>query len=205
MATAVLIIDMQNAFFEEPVLRGQQDRVVSECNRLIAAAARARVRVLMVCTEHERDKSTWTLSMLEDDQGFIFRGSNQAEVVPGLHAAELPRLVKTRDSAFMATDLLLRLRNWDVDRLLLTGVATQNCIAQTAADAFANNFHVAFARDALATDNRKFAQAMLGILSEEYRQPVLDREDVLALLRDASEVAQHRRRTWFCTRLAAQD
>jgi len=189
LATAVLIIDMQNAFFEAPALRGQQDRVVSECNSLIAAAARARIRVLMVCTEHERDKSTWTLSMLEDDQGFIFRGSSQAELVPGLQAEGLPRLVKTRDSAFMASDLLLRLRNWNVDRLLLAGVSTQNCIAQTASDAFANNFHVAFARNALAADNQEFAEAMLGILSEEYRQPVLDRDGVLALLQDASEAA----------------
>lgn len=189
MATAVLIVDMQNAFFEAPALREQQDRVVSECNALIAAAARSGVHVLMVCTEHERDKSTWTLSMLEDDQGFIFRGSSQAELVPGLRAAELPRLVKTRDSAFMATDLLLRLRNWNIDRLLLAGVATQNCIAQTASDAFANNFHVAFARNALATDNPEFAQAMLGILSEEYRQQVLDREAVLDLLQSAPGAA----------------
>jgi nicotinamidase-related amidase len=189
LTTAVLIIDMQNAFFESPQLRGQQERVVRECNAVIAAAVRSGHRVLVVCTEHERDKSTWTLSMLEDDQGFIFRGSNQAEVVPGLEAADLPRLVKTRDSAFVGTDLLLRLRNWDVDRLILAGVATQNCVAQTAADAFANNFHVAFARNALASDNQEFADAMLGVLSDEYRQPVLDREEILSLFSAGRENA----------------
>jgi nicotinamidase-related amidase len=182
MTTAVLVIDMQNAYFEYPELRQQQDRMVRECNHLIDAAVAAEVPVLMVCTEHERDKSTWTLSMLDDDQGFIFTGSGQADFVSGLKTADLPRVVKTRDSAFVHTDLILRLRNWGVDQLVLAGVATHNCVAQTAADAFANNFRVVFAKDALASTNDEYADTVMKVLSEEYRQPVLGRSEVFELL-----------------------
>ena len=68
--------------------------------------------------------------------------------------------------------MLLRLRNWDVSTLVLAGVATHNCVAQTAADAFANNFRVRFAREALASTNEDYEKAILQMLSDEYRQPV---------------------------------
>ncbi|MCC3275653.1 MULTISPECIES: cysteine hydrolase family protein [unclassified Arthrobacter] len=178
MSAALMVIDMQNAYFESPALQKHQERVVEKTNELIGLAKAAGVPVLMVCTEHERDKSTWTLSMLDDDQGFIFSGSEQADFVPGLDHADLPRLVKTRDSAFVGTDVLLRLRNWDVQTLVLAGVATHNCVAQTAADAFANNFRVRFAREALASTNEEYEEAILRMLSDEYRQPVQSNADL---------------------------
>lgn len=111
--------------------------------------------------------------MLEDDQGFIFRGSAQAEFVPGLATGNLPHLLKTRDSAFVGTDLLLRLRNWDVDTIVLAGVSTHNCIAQTGADAFAHNLRVIYAAEATASENARDAAAVQDILCREYRQKVL--------------------------------
>ena len=37
---AVLIIDMQNAFFEDPVLGRRQQNTVQACNALITAASK---------------------------------------------------------------------------------------------------------------------------------------------------------------------
>ena len=170
---AVLIIDMQNAFFEDPVLQRQRGDVVAACNRLITAAQESGAKVLLVKTEHEKDKSTWTLNMLEDDQGFIFRGTQQAEFVTGLGTDSLPQLVKTRDSAFLGTDLLWRLRNWGVETLVLAGISTHNCIAQTAADAFAYNFRVIYADEATGSENAEASAAVQQILCREYRQQVL--------------------------------
>ncbi|WP_189016767.1 cysteine hydrolase family protein [Paenarthrobacter histidinolovorans] len=170
---AVLVIDMQNAFFEDPALGRRQEAIVQACNSLIAAAKQNDAPVLLVKTEHERDKSTWTLNMLDDDQGFIFRGSDQAAFLPGLRTEGLPQLVKTRDSAFFGTDLLQRLRNWDADIVVLAGVSTHNCIAQTAADAFGHNIRIVHASDATASEDDEAATAVQGILSREYRQQVL--------------------------------
>jgi nicotinamidase-related amidase len=85
---AVLVIDMQKAFFEDPALGHRQEDTVQACNTLIAAAKESDVNVLLVKTEHEEDKSTWTLNMLEDDQGLIFRGTKQAEFIPGLRTED---------------------------------------------------------------------------------------------------------------------
>ncbi|MFC9334014.1 cysteine hydrolase family protein [Arthrobacter sp. NPDC057009] len=183
---ALLIIDMQNAFFEAPELADQQERVVSSCNRLLEGFTASGHKALLVGTEHERDKSTWTLSMLDDDQGFIFRGSKQAEAVPGLATDGLPQLSKTRDSAFVGTDLLSRLRNWGADEVVLAGVSTHNCIAQTAADAFAHNIRVTYAEDAMASEDNQDAADMLRILSTTYRQPVQSSDEILARIRDAA-------------------
>jgi nicotinamidase-related amidase len=133
---------MQNAFFEDPALASQRDELVQRCNDLVRAAVRSNRPVLFVTTQHERDKSTWSQNMLEDNQGFLFSGTDQAKLVPGLHADGLQRMTKTRDSAFVGTDLVLRLRNLGVDTVVLAGVSTHNCVAQTAADAFAYNFRV---------------------------------------------------------------
>ncbi|MGK3955569.1 cysteine hydrolase family protein [Arthrobacter sp. R4] len=179
---ALLVIDMQNAYFEDPALAAQQKDLVAACNELVEAFASNGHKALLVGTEHERDKSTWSLNMLDDDQGFIFRGSEQARFVPGLAIDGLPQLVKTRDSAFIGTDLLSRLRNWGVDEVVLAGVSTHNCIAQTGADAFARNIRVTYAEDATGSENTRAATDMLRILSDEYRQRVQSNAEILKRL-----------------------
>jgi nicotinamidase-related amidase len=186
---AVLIVDMQNAFFEDPAMREQQDALTDACNALINAVADGKSKALLVKTEHESDKSTWTLNMLDDDQGFIFRGSEQADFVPGLRTDGVPQLSKTRDSAFVGTDLLLRLRNWDVETIVLAGVSTHNCIAQTGADAFANNFRVIYALEATGSEDAAAAEATQAILTREYRQRVLPVSQIVELLGSPSGTA----------------
>lgn len=143
---AVLIIDMQNAFFEDPALNAQRGTVTAACNRVIAAAQECGAKVLLVRTEHEKDKSTWTLNMLDDDQGFM-----------------------------------LRLRNWDVETVVLARISTHDCIAQTGADAFAHNIRVIYAAEATASENAE-AAAVQDILCREYRQQILGAAEIQGLL-----------------------
>jgi nicotinamidase-related amidase len=96
--------------------------------------------------------------------------------------AGLPQLVKTRDSAFLGTDLLWRLRNWESDTIVLAGVSTHNCVAQTGADAFGHNIRVIYATDATGSEDRESAEALLSILSKEYRQEALSLPQIEALL-----------------------
>lgn len=186
MAAALLVIDMQKAFFEDEALGRQQDSLVKACNSTIAEARKAGISVYVIRTEHQRDKSTWTLSMLDDNQGFLFSGTEQAEPVDGLDIDGLPHMVKTRDSAFFGTDLLQRLRNLSVDTVVLVGVATHNCVAQTAADAYANNVRVVYATDAMASTNEEYAENVLGVLVDEYRQQTMGADDVRRLFAERS-------------------
>lgn len=176
---AVLIIDMQNAFFEDPVLSNFSESPTVACNEITAAAQERATKVQLVKSEHEEDKSTWTLNMLEDDQGFIFRDTAQAQFVSGLSVQGLPQMVKTRNSAFLGADLLLRLRNWNVDTIVLAGVSTHNCIAQTAADALGHNLRVIYAAEAMASENPEAAAAVQDILCREYRQQILPIAEII--------------------------
>ncbi|GAB4097949.1 cysteine hydrolase [Sinomonas halotolerans] len=177
------MIDLQNAFFEDPALAVQRSRIVGACNELIGAARDAGAPALIVRTEHERDRSTWTLSMLDDGQGFAFRGTEQAELLPELDAEGLPQLVKRRDSAFIGTDLLARLRVWGADSVLLAGVSAHLCLAQTAADAYAHNVRAFFAAEAMGAESPERAEAMLAVVLEEYRQERLAQHEALGFIR----------------------
>lgn len=55
---AVLVVDLQNAFFENPTLDACKESLTLSCNRIIAAAQESGSKVLLVKTAHERDKST---------------------------------------------------------------------------------------------------------------------------------------------------
>jgi nicotinamidase-related amidase len=179
---ALLVVDMQNAYFEDPALASRRKDLLAACNELLEAVRSNGHKALLVGTEHERDKSTWSLNMLDDDQGFIFRGTDQAQFIPGLAIDGLPQLMKTRDSAFVGTDLLSRLRNWGVDEVILAGVSTHNCIAQTGADAFARNIRVTYAGDATGSEDARAAADMLRIISAEYRQQIQSNAEIVKRL-----------------------
>ncbi|WP_077488321.1 isochorismatase family protein [Sinomonas mesophila] len=93
------------------------------------------------------------------------------------------QLVKHRDSAFAGTDLLQRLQTWGADAVLLAGVSTHLCLAQTAVDAYAYNLRAAFADEAMGADVPESADAMLAVVLEEYRQEKLTQPAAIARLR----------------------
>lgn len=177
--TALVVIDLQRGFFEIPPLDSQADTVVAATNELFVRAAARAVPVFVVTTEHTTDKSTWTLSMISDDQGFNFHGTEQAELLPGLQVPEgAHRMVKIRDSAFHGTDLAQRLRRLEVNRLLLAGVEAQNCLALTGRDAYAHDFEVAFALDAIGSGRPERGHRALEDNQDEVRQPLLRHDQV---------------------------
>ncbi|MFI7480809.1 cysteine hydrolase family protein [Kocuria sp. M1R5S2] len=181
--TALLAIDMQNSYFEFPELEEQRESVTAKVNELIAAARRGGNPVVLVRTQHERDRSTWTVNMHDDDEGFAYPGTEQAQYVTGLDTEGGVGLVKTRDSAFFDTDLAARLRNLGAGHLVLCGVSTHSCVSQTAVDAFAHNFRAAVARDAVASENPDLSRALLAFLADEMRQEILEQAEAVSRLR----------------------
>lgn len=179
---ALLLIDMQEGFFETEDLAQHRARLASACNKLAAAARKAGLPVIAVRTVHKKDKSTWTLKMLEDDQGYLFEGTGQARILPELDLAGSIELIKRRDSAFWATELLTLLLQHRVASLILAGVSSETCIAATATDAFSANLPVFLALDALASADPDFEDVTLKFLEEHYRQRILSSEQLIAQL-----------------------
>lgn len=169
LKTALLLIDLQVAYFEAEPLRSCAQRIVARCNELTTWARREEIAVFVIRTEHRRDRSTWTLNMLDDDAGFLLAGDADAACLPDLDLRDTLEVVKTRDSAFHETDLLARLRAREVEHLVLAGVSTHTCVGATAADAYAHNLRVTFAEDAIASHRPELHEPTLKLLCEEFR------------------------------------
>ena len=181
--SALLLIDLQEAFFAEPALAAARSEVIGAARALAEAARRSEVPIFLITTEHSRDRSTWTLSMLDDDQGYLFHGEEGTAVVSELDTEGMTRIEKTRDSAWLGTDLLLRLRNLGVEQVVMAGVSTHACIAQTARDAYANNVRATIVTDAVADEREDHKEMILEQLAG-------DRQATLATLATLEEIRE---------------
>lgn len=183
---ALLLIDLQEAFFASEQLQRERPGLVTSINTLTTTARAAGVPAFLISTEHSRDRSTWTLTMLEAGQGFLFHGDHTTRVIDDLDTEGLTRIEKTRDSAFFGTDLLLRLGNLGVDTVLIAGVSTHACVAQTARDAFANNVHARVITDATADDRPEHHESVLRLLTEDRQADLTTVGEVAARWRGTS-------------------
>lgn len=179
MSTALVVVDMMNAFFEGEPLKPLRKELTARVNELVDAAKQKGMPVVNIRTQHERNKSTWTRSMIADDQGFVFVGDDDAQNVEGLAVEDAVQVVKTRDNSFYGTDLEERLKNLHAEKIVLCGVSTHTCVAVTAAEAYARNREVILAKDAIASHVPDVHERTLELLNAEYRQPILSNEEIL--------------------------
>jgi nicotinamidase-related amidase len=163
--TALLIVDMQVDFASPEGLSGQWGMDLSTVPAALAAAERladaaraAQVPVVFVglFTTPETDSDAW-------DERMRRRG-NDPEAGPALCRVGAPGsdfvgpqpqpgellFRKTRYSPFWDTEINARLEALDVDTLVIAGLTTECCVADTAKDAFNHDYHVFVAADACA-------------------------------------------------------
>ena len=182
MKAALMIVDMQKAYFNNDALEAKRVELTEACDELIICARKHDVPVVNIITKHKNDGSTWTLNMREDEQGYLFEDHEDSEVVDGLDIEDAVKVVKTRDSAFYSTGLAEMLHQQGIDTIILAGVSTHTCIFQTAADAYASDLKVILARDAIASHDPKFHDIALEMLTTEYRQPNLSNPRIIELM-----------------------
>ena len=163
--TALVIIDMQVDFGSPEGLAAQWGLDLSAVPAALAAAQRladaaraASVPVVFVglFTTPETDSDAW-------DERMRRRG-NDPEAGPALCRAGSPGsdfvgpqpapgelvLRKTRYSPFWDTDIDAQLKALEVDTLVIAGLTTECCVADTAKDAFNHDYQVFIAADASA-------------------------------------------------------
>lgn len=171
--TALLVVDLQEAFFEDQALAAHREEIVARARQVIRWAEREHLPIVNVRTVHQRDRSTWTITMLEDDQGFLFEGDEHTANVSELDLSAAIEITKTRDDAFVGTDLESALLDLDIEAVVVIGVSTHTCVMLTAAHAFALDIEVALVRDAIASHRPELHELTLDTLRDEYRFPVL--------------------------------
>ncbi|GIL03030.1 MAG: hydrolase [Alphaproteobacteria bacterium] len=162
--TALLVIDMQNAFLapgaplETPAARS----IVDNINRLAAAMRQAGGRVVWITTTLAPAGSARDWIYLTDFVGGDRRetiraalrpGSDHHRLWPGLEARDGDlACVKDRFSPFSpgASDLDAMLRGAGIDHLVIAGTLTDVCCECTARDAMMLNYRVTVVEDANA-------------------------------------------------------
>jgi nicotinamidase/pyrazinamidase len=147
VAKALLIVDFQNDFTPGGALAVPGgDRIADRINQLAASGQFD----LVVATRdwHPRDHGSF-----EENGGpwpvHCVQGTEGAKLHPALDRSKIDLVIdKGQDSAtegysgFEATDLAELLREYDVDEVLVVGLATDYCVKNTALDALREGFTV---------------------------------------------------------------
>ena len=187
MKTALLIIDIQNDYFPggkyplvKPLEAAQNAYMILQCFR---ESGNRHVHIQHIS--------------LEPDATFFMSGDRGTDIHDSVaHFEGEPIVYKHEPNAFLNTNLLELLNNWEVERVVITGMMTHMCVDATARAASDLGFQVIIAEDACATRDLKHGdtiipadlvhKAFLAALKSYGR--VMKSEEILARL--AAEMAK---------------
>lgn len=154
---AILIIDMQQDFLSpaSPLFVAGGPAMVANLQRAVKATRSANESIVHVTRRHRVtgiDVDQSRRALFAEVGGFLVAGTHGAEELPQLAPAPGDfTVVKTRWSAFFATDLDALLRRLRIHKVILTGVQTPNCIRATASDALSLDYATTVLADATAS------------------------------------------------------
>jgi ureidoacrylate peracid hydrolase len=152
-------------------------RVIEPINRLLAESRKMGMRVVWLCDEHP----------IPEDKEFEKRvphcigGTWNAGIIEAMDVApEELRIAKRRYSGFFGTDLDLRLREWRVEQVVVTGVVTNICVRSTVHDAYFLGYDVFVPEDCVsATSDREQASTLYDI--DTHFGDVVTSEELMAV------------------------
>jgi ureidoacrylate peracid hydrolase len=190
--TALLVIDMQNAFvapgapIEVPAAR----EIVAPINRLAAALRSRGVPVIWVMHQNQEGGRDWTgffdafvaPGKREQAAAALEAGSRLQALWPQLEVAPNDlRVAKNRYSAFIKNDFQKTLHERGIDTLLIAGTKTNVCCECTARDAMMLDFKVVLLSDCTAALSDDEQRATLENVIQQFGD-VRAADEVLALL-----------------------
>ncbi|RQD83609.1 MAG: cysteine hydrolase [Methanocalculus sp. MSAO_Arc2] len=163
---ALLIIDMQNDFVAPgaPLRVAGAEGIIPSIQRILDAFRKRHLPVMHILRIHRRgglDVEHFRRDLFQQ-RPFAVAGTKGAEVIDEL--SPLPSeyiLEKTRMSGFFGTDLDLLLRSLEVQKVVVTGIQTPNCIRTTVYDAMAYGYDTTLISDATAAATPEIHEANL--------------------------------------------
>ena len=157
MKQALLVIDMQNDFFQTGPLADRRESLVSNINQLVDKAHQTDTPVIWIRQEYAADLSDAPLYNRHHNKSVTIQGSVGAQLLSEfIPQADDHHIIKKRFSAFYQTQLEELLAHLEVDTLIITGVNTMTCVRVTAIDAYQRDFPVILALDCVdAHDNEQ--------------------------------------------------
>lgn len=163
-------------------------RMAEHLAPLIQRARRARVPIVYANDNWGRWRSSF--------EGTIAscRGTRGWPVVKQL----LPKkndyfVLKAKHSAFYATPLHLLLQHLDAERLIIAGLAADNCVLFTAGDAYMLEYDVVIPRDCVASENERRLERALAHMQQVLKAEIVESARLERLLRPKAR-AGHKNR-----------
>jgi nicotinamidase-related amidase len=187
--TALLVIDMQNAFLEPgamlEVSAGRE--IIPNIAQAIAQCRYLKVPIIWVRLDSTAPFGGLMLDKYPAirDKQVLFKGTHSFELFADV-PQPLPddfQIVKHKYDAFHGTDLNTLLRNIGVDTLIITGVTTNCCCESTARSAFEFDYKVAFTSDGTAAFEPSLHEATLNSIRELFGR-VLTVDEVIRELNE---------------------
>ena len=190
--TALLVIDMQNAFvapgapMEVPAARA----IVAPINRLAAELRKRGVTVIWISHQNAKDGRDWSgffdsfiaPGRRADAAAALSAGSDLQKLFPELAVEKGDlRLAKSRYSAFIKNDFEQKLKQRGIDTLLIAGTKTNVCCECTARDAMMLDYKVVLLSDCTAALSDDEQRATLENVIQQFGD-VLTADEALALL-----------------------
>jgi ureidoacrylate peracid hydrolase len=179
--TALLAVDLVNDYVDPAgAMPAAECGPVIEANRRLAEAARAAGVTIVWIRPGHLDAAD---GLFRKRIVHALEGTWGAELHPGLGVVDGELVLrKRRYSAFFQTDLDLSLRERDIARVVVTGVALNICVRSTVHDAFFLGYQVCVPRDATrATGDREEASTLYDI--QTHFGEVRSVDDVIAAWR----------------------
>lgn len=162
--TALVVIDMENAFIDEksPLCIKQAAATVPACGRVICRAREREIPVFFVNRVYRKNGSDVEFSRYESWAG---AGRYLAPDSKGPLSIEVPEeflptpadysIIKPRFSAFFQTELDLILRRLGVKTVFLMGTTTPNCIRTTCYDGLSLDYNIVVIEDCCSSNTEE--------------------------------------------------
>jgi nicotinamidase-related amidase len=168
--TALLIIDMISCW-DFPDAEKLQPAAVDIAPRIAALAARCRVSYVPVIYAND-NRGQWRSDFVKLVQASVAGGGDAGGITRLLALHEDDYFVlKPKQSAFFGTPLGLLLQHLQAQRVIITGVSSDQCVLTTAVEARMRDLEVVVPRDCIASQGRDRNDAVLRQLAQTHQLP----------------------------------
>ncbi|HEY2601062.1 MAG TPA: isochorismatase family cysteine hydrolase [Thermoleophilaceae bacterium] len=175
MSSALIVTDMLNPYQHEdaePLMESVRE-ILAPLASLIARAREAGALIVYVNDNH----GDWSAARAELVDAAL-AGAGPSLVEPIVPEPDVPFVVKARHSIFYETQLEYLVRQEEIDRVILTGQVTEQCVLYSALDAYVRHFQVVVVTDAVAHIREELADAALRMMDANMRAELVPAGEV---------------------------
>jgi nicotinamidase-related amidase len=172
--TALIVVDMLNPYDHddaEPLIDSVRS-VVPVLQSLIGAAGDHGIKPIYV-NDNYTDWSAGRPELIER----ALSGAAPELVEPVVPGDNVPFVVKARHSIFYQTILEYLLRQEGLERIILAGQVTEQCILYSALDAYVRHFEVVICEGAVAHIHDDLAHAAIKMMKTNMRAKIASSVD----------------------------